>query len=155
MTNETTTLSTEPIVVEQKPYVLRNFVATDIFPMITILQKIGIKEFKEAFNKETIESVIELFMGGANKGENETSEDNTIAAVGISILPSVLDIAQVLLTNLPKCEGDFYKFLSNVSNLSIDEVKNLKMADFFQMIVDVIKKEDFKDFFKVVSKSFK
>ena len=71
------------------------------------------------------------------------------------MLPSVLDIADVLLNNIPKCENDFYKFLANISDLKVDEIKKLKPADFMGMIIDVIKKEEFKDFFKVVSESFK
>ena len=42
-----------------------------------------------------------------------------------------------------------------VSNLSEKEVKSLSMADFTQMIIDVIKKEDFADFIKVVFTLFK
>lgn len=147
----------EKVTERERPYKLRELCAEDIFPMLTILKKIGIKEFKECFSKETLEGVVESFMKGAN-GENkegENSGDNTLVAVGLSILPSVLDVVDVLLNNIPKCEADFYKFLSNISNLSVDEIKKLKMADFIGMIVDVVKKEEFKDFIKVVSELFK
>lgn len=148
----------EKVAERERPYKLRDLCAEDIFPMLNILKKIGIKEFKECFSKETLESIVDLFVKGTKTKEDDksgASEDNTLAAVGISILPSVLDIADVLLTNIPKCENDFYKFLENVSDLSTAEIKKLKMADFMGMIVDVIKKEDFKDFFKVVSEFFK
>lgn len=137
----------------KKPYNLRQLCAEDVFPMLNLLKKIGIKEFKECFNKETLENIVEMFVSGA-KTENKT-ENNTIAAVGISLLPSVLEIADVLIGNLAKCENEFYKFLDNVSDLSVEEIKKLNMADFFEMIVDVIKKDEFKDFFKVVSRLFK
>lgn len=138
----------------EKPYRLRGLCAEDVFPMLAIVKKIGIKEFKECFSKETLEEVVGLFMKGGN-AESNTSDEKTMAAVGISILPSVLDVADVLIGNLSKCENEFYKFLANISDLSIEEIKKLKMADFFGMIVDVVKKEEFKDFFKVVSELFK
>lgn len=140
-----------------RPYKLRALCAEDIFPMLTILRKIGIKEFKECFSKETLENIVDLFVKGTKTNDEKSgaSEDNTMAAVGISILPSVLDIVDVLLTNIPKCENDFYKFLENISDLSIADIKKLSMADFMGMIVDVVKKDDFKDFFKVVSEFFK
>ena len=144
----------EMVTEREKPYKLRALCAEDVFPMLNILKKIGIKEFKECFSKETLESIVEMFMNSA-KAENEDSENDTLVAVGISILPSVLDIADVLIGNLSKCENEVYKFLENVSDLSIAEIKKLNMADFFEMIVDVIKKEEFKDFFKVVSRLFK
>ena len=137
----------------EKPYKLRELCAEDVFPMLNILKKIGFKEFKECFNKESLESIVDMFMNGA-KAENKNDND-TLVAVGISILPSVLDIADVLIGNLAKCENEFYKFLTNISNLSVDQIKKLKMAEFFEMIVDVLKKDDFKDFFKVVSRLFK
>ena len=143
----------EKVAEREKPYKLRDLCAEDVFPMLTIIKKIGIKEFKECFSKETLESIVEMFMDGA-KAENK-NENDTLVAVGISILPSVLDVADVLIGNIAKCENEFYKFLENISNLSIDQIKKLKMADFFEMIVDVLKKEEFKDFFKVVSRLFK
>lgn len=152
--------SEEAVVEREKPYQLRELCAEDIFPMLTIIRKIGIKEFKDCFKKETIEDLVEVFMNGAKTKteegeEGEGSQDNTLVVAGISVLPSVLDVADVLLNNIPKCEHDFYKFLASISNLKVEEIKKLKMADFVGMIVDVIKKEEFKDFFKVVSESFK
>lgn len=166
--NETTLNNTEiqepkseEVVVERvRPYQLRELCADDIFPMFTILRKIGIREFKDCFSKETIENLVEVFMNGAKakdkaEGEGESTQDNTLVVAGISIMPSVLDIVDVLLANIPKCENDLYKFLANISNLKVEEIKKLRMADFVGMIVDVIKKEEFKDFFKVVSELFK
>lgn len=148
----------EVVIERERPYQLRELCADDMFPMMTILRKIGIKEFKDCFNKETIENLVEVFMNGAKtKGEEEAenAQDNTLVVAGISIMPSVFDIVDVLLNNIPKCENDLYKFLSNISNLKVEEIKKLKMADFVGMIVDVVKKEEFKDFFKVVSELFK
>lgn len=158
--NGTTAIENEvqEVIVERvKPYQLRELCAEDMFPMFTIIRKIGIRELKDCFSKETIEGLVEVFMNGAKAKtkEGEETQDNTLVAAGISVLPSVLDVVDVLLVNIPKCEHDFYKFLANISNLKVEEIKKLKPADFVGMIVDVIKKEEFKDFFKVVSESFK
>ena len=150
---ENTPVIAENTAEREKPYILRDLCADDVFPMLAILKKLGIKEFKECFSKETLEGIVGTFMGGA-KAENN-NENDTLVAVGISILPSVLEVADVLIGNLSKCENEFYKFLENISNLSVDQIKKLKMADFFEMIVDVLKKEEFKDFIKVVSRLFK
>ena len=158
--NGTTAIENEvqEVIVERvKPYQLRELCAEDMFPMFTIIRKIGLRELKDCFSKETIEGLVEVFMNGAKTKakEGEETQDNTLVAAGISVLPSVLDVVDVLLVNIPKCEHDFYKFLANISNLKVEEIKKLKPADFVGMIIDVIKKEEFKDFFKVVSESFK
>ena len=89
---------------------------------------------------------------GKSDEENANSDLDAIIEIGADIM---LNVVGVVIENLPKCENDIYKFLSMVSNLSEKEVKSLSMADFTQMIIDVIKKEDFADFIKVVFTLFK
>ena len=64
-------------------------------------------------------------------------------------------MADVIFKNLPKCEDDIIQMLSNTSNLTVAQVKKLSLAEFTEMVIDFIKKEEFKDFIKVVSKLFK
>lgn len=142
----------EPVKV--KPYKLRKLSAEDVFPMLTIVKKIGLKEFADLLNKETLENVVEMFMKDTGT-EKSGDDENTMVAIGLSILPTAMDIVDVVLGNIVKIETDLYKFLAQISDLSVDDIKKLDMADFFEMIVDVLKKEEFKDFFSVVSKLFK
>ena len=68
---------------------------------------------------------------------------------------TMTEIADVILGNLPKCKDDIYQMLSQTSNLSVAQVKKLPLAQFTEMVIDFIKKEEFRDFIKVVSKLFK
>lgn len=119
---------------------LRTLNATDIFPMSTIISKVGINEFKKCFESEEIKKLIK----GQGKG-NET-------AVGIAV---ALDIGGVILGNLHKCENDIYTFLGRIANVDVEEIKVLSMGEFAELIIEVVKKPEFKDFFSVVSKLFK
>lgn len=130
---------------EVKPYRFGRFTSADVFPMFKILGKIGINEFTTCFEKDGIKDLIASFTS-ENKGEDIQS------MVGVSV---VLEAVNVILGNLPKCEQDIYKILSQTSNLTVDEVKGLDLAVFTEMIIDFVQKDDFKDFFKVVSKLFK
>lgn len=143
-----------------KPYKLNRLEAVHIMPMVSIIRKIGLKELKNSISEEKIKQIISAFMGGAKNAttaneEAETSNDTTFAAIGISILPTALDIVEILLVNLENAETDIFKFLASVSNLSLEQVKHLSLADVTEMIFDVIQQEEFKDFYKVVSKFFK
>lgn len=152
----------------KKPYELRTLEAIHVMPMVSILRKIGLKELKNIISKETLEDIISLFMGDAKNAtttsneetetkdeETETNNENALAAIGISILPTALDVVEMILANFEKVETDIFKFLESISNLSIDEVKHLSLPNITEMIIDVIQKEEFKDFYKVVSKLFK
>lgn len=133
-----------PMEAAVKPYTFRKLSAVDVFPMFKIIGAIGINEFTACFEKDGIKNMIASFTG-------ESKEDMS-SIVGISV---ILEIANVIIGNLPKCENEIYQILSQTSNLSVAQVKKLDMAVFFEMVIDFINKEEFKDFIKVVSKLFK
>lgn len=127
--------------IEPKEYALRELKASDIFPMSQILSLIGIKEFKSCFAPEKLQSMM-------------TSADNEEAAasVGVSVF---FDIAGIVCSNLSRCEKEVYAFLSSLSGKDVKDIENLPMNTFVEMIMDVVQKEEFKDFMQVVSKLFK
>lgn len=129
---------------ESKPYTFRRLSSPDIFPMFKIIGKIGLKEFTAAIDKDVLKELIAGFYNG--------DSEESFAVNGASV---IMSIADVIISKLPSCENDIYQILSQTSNLSVEEVKNLDMAAFVGMIIDFIKKEEFKDFIKVVSKLFK
>ena len=131
------TAQQESDITMEKVYTFRKLNGTDMFLMFKILGKIGVKEFAESFDGDFVKNIKQV-------------KDYT--AFGISI---TLEIASVLLANLPKCEAEIYEMLSNTSNLSVEQVKGLDFATFTEMVIDFIKKEEFRDFIKVVSKLFK
>lgn len=127
-----------------KPYTFRKLCASDIVPMTTIIKKIGIKEFKSFVEGDKLNTIMEAFSG---KGDEKSVE-----ALGVTIAFELLDI---VLEKLPNCEKDIFQLLSQTSNLSVEEVGALGLADFAEMVIDFFKKDDFKDFIKVVSRSFR
>jgi len=133
-----------PVEAAEKPYTFRKLSAVDVFPMFKIIGAIGINEFTACFEKDGIKNMIASFTG-------ESGEDMS-SIVGISV---ILEIANVIIGNLPKCENEIYQILSQTSNLTPAQVKKLDMAVFFEMVIDFIRKEEFRDFIKVVSKLFR
>lgn len=132
------------IEVPEKPYHFRKLKAEDVFLMFKIIKCIGIREFSACLEKENIKKMI------SEKGGNIDEEFAT--AVGFSV---ILEIADVVIGNLPKCENEIFEMLANVSGLSVKKIREFDIATFAEMVIDFIKKDDFKDFFKVVSKLFK
>lgn len=129
---------------QAKAYTLRNLTADDVFPMFRIISKFGIKEFKSCFESEDVKGLVHnMTTGEANKNAE---------AVGIAI---AFEIAGIVVANVDKCRDDIYLFLAGVSGMDKKAIAALPMVTFFEMIIDVIKKDEFKDFFQVVSKLFK
>lgn len=129
----------------EKVYTFRKLNSTDIFLMFKIIGKIGINDFTECFGKDAVKQMVQKVTSGETGGDGATM-------VGISV---ILEVANVIMNNLSKCETEIYQMLSNTSNLTVEQVKGLDFATFAEMVIEFIKKEEFKDFIKVVSKLFK
>ena len=119
---------------ETTTFELRKLEAKDIAPMASIINKIGWKEFKTAFQSA--------------EGKDMTD----LNALGMSV---AFDIAGIVLANYEKCQQDVFNFLAGLSGMKPKQIECLSPAEFAEMVIDVVQKEEFKDFFLVVSKLFK
>lgn len=122
-------------------YEIRTLCSKDIFPMCKIISAIGIKEFRACFESEAVRRV------AAAGGENPD-----FSAVGIGIF---IDLAGVVISNIPKCENEIFTFLASISDLSRKDIEEMEISSFAQMIIDVVQKPEFKGFIGVVSKLVK
>ena len=127
-----------------KPYSFRPLQATDMFVMSKIIGAIGVNEFAACFDSDKFAGMVS---GIAKNGGKDAA---TVAGAAV-----FFEIASVLFKNLPKCEQDIYTMLANVSGMSVTDIKKLDFVTFTEMIVDFVKKDEFRDFIKVVSKLFK
>lgn len=132
---------------EQK-FELRALKASDFFLVTRIVSKVGIKEFRAIMESDDIKSAIGN-MASENGGE---LADADVASIGMTV---VFDIAAVVLERMENCEQDIYELLSRLTGLKKNEVAELPMADFGEMVIGVIKHKDFRDFFTAVVKQFK
>ena len=126
-----------------KPYTFRTLSTEDIFPMLKLLNKIGLRDLKE---NDGLKNVLFMFAGGTANGKVDVNK------LGIDMF---LEIAAIITESIPKCEAELYTLLSNTSDLSAEDIKTQSPATTMEMIIDFIKKEEFADFFKVVLKLFK
>lgn len=123
-------------------YELRKMTSADIFPMCTIIKKIGIDEVKKIINSPELMSLV----------SNSKGKDDRTTAIGMSFM---LDIASLIVGNIPKIEADLYKFLASMAKTTEKELREISLADFLELVITVLKHEDFKDFFKVASQLLK
>lgn len=126
---------------ETKIWEFRKLNSRDIFPMMKIINKIGLNEFTTCLESDSVKAIIS---GGQN--------DGNASIVGLSV---ILEIANVVAGNLPKCEQDIFDMLANTSNLPKKQIMELELVEFFEMVVDFVKKEEFRDFVKVASRLLK
>ncbi len=124
-----------------KKWEFRRLDAPDIFPVLNLIKKIGFKEFKECFKSDELKDI-------AKSGD----DDSATMAAGMTI---IFDIAGIVIDHIGNCQDDIFNLLASVSNLTREEIEKLSMAELAEMIIELVQKDDFADFFKVVSKLLK
>lgn len=135
---------------EEKNYTLRNLEADDLFLVVKIINKIGIRKLKGCFSSPEVREAI----AGAASGEeaNANGEEANLSAVGMSVM---LEIAGLVLENLPDCKNEIYDLLAKLSRMTREDIATLPSGTFTKMVMDVIRKDEFKDFFQDVFGSLK
>ena len=132
-------------------YELRKLQSKDAFSMLRIINKIGVKEFKDVLESDAVKQAIaSTTTPKPASGEPEPKVETD--KIGMTV---ALEIVNVLIMNIPSCEDDIYTFLSSLSGLKKKDVQELEMNVFFSMIMDVFKKQEFASFFGDVSKLVK
>ena len=156
----------------ERNYELRKLCADDIFPMVNIISKIGIENMADCFDAKemadimnSVDSTLDEADGKEmadimnsvdstlDEADGKESSDNTMADVltkqiGIKV---IMKLVGLLLKNFGKIKIELYQFLAGLSGMTEKEIAALPLGTFTQMIVDVFKKEEFSDFFQVVS----
>ena len=146
----------------ERNYELRKLCADDIFPMVNIISKIGIENMADCFDAKemadimnSVDSTLDEADGkeSSDEADGKESSDNTMADVltkqiGIKV---IMKLVGLLLKNFGKIKRELYQFLAGLSGMTEKEIAALPLGTFSQMIVDVFKKEEFSDFFQVVS----
>ena len=114
----------------ERPYTLRKFSDGDLFPVLKILKKIGIKDCKEAF--------VQVASG-----------EKTVKDIGIL---AAFDLADILIGNLTKVEEEMYSLYSDMSGIPADEIRAMEFGTLPLMIMDSFNGVKNTSFFKVLSK---
>ena len=129
-------------------YEMRSLQASDIFSVVKILNGIGLNNVKEAINIEEINEIRKTM----TEDNSEDNSEKVYSQVGVKV---VMSIATVILENLPKVENDLYIFVGSVIGVKAKDVAKMDMGEFMDVLITIIKKEEFKDFFKRASKLIK
>lgn len=117
---------------ETVKYELRPLVASDMGAICKIINAVGVRQFKECFKLEDF-------------------QDGNAEQIGFGV---VFDIAGIIIGNIPKAEEEIQAFLASLTGMKIADVKKMAFADYGELVVQVVMKEDFQDFFKRVMKLF-
>lgn len=131
---------------DEVKFELRGLKSDDMFPMFGILSKIGFKDLKNSLTPDRVAELISAFQ------KQDGSDADMSTYLGFNI---IVEAVEIIMKNLPSCKMEIYTLLSSLSGMTVKQIADLDMVTFTEMIIAVVQKEEFKDFFKVVAKLFK
>ncbi|OUC52531.1 hypothetical protein B7939_01000 [Eggerthia catenaformis] len=133
----------------EKKFTLRRLNGGDIFPMVKIINAIGISEFSSVFANERIMKLVENYSEKKSEKKDEKDEKD-VESIGIA---AVMDIVSIIFSNLGKCRQDLGKFLASLTGMNEDTFwDDCDFEDPFIIMEELVKKPEFGNFWKVVSK---
>lgn len=123
-------------------YEIKPFKTTDIFSAVKLIKKFGIEEVKNLTKNIEFANITDK-KGNIN-----------VDRLGYEL---AMPIIELVVNHLGDCENEIYQFLEGTSNLTKEQIKSMKATEFIKFMQDYIKfqKDDFSDFFSLVSQSLK
>lgn len=129
---------------QAKKWQFRRLKSTDIFLMLPVIKKIGINNLRKMVSGDIIKGIV-----ADNKEESYDSQ------VEAATFGAILEFAQILVEGLDGSEDQLFRLLANTSNLTVEEIGELDLVELPLMVIDFVKKEEFKDFLKVAQSYIK
>lgn len=131
----------------EKPlYTLRDLRAEDLFAMLRILNKIGVGDAANLFHSAEIKDSISAAKEKGAEG------DALLDAVGVKV---TIRLVELLISSLPECEKELYAFLASLSGMKAKDIAALPMGTFIDMLMELFRKDEFRDFFQRAAGSLK
>ena len=119
----------------EKKYELRSLTAADMGTVCKIMSAIGVRKIKECFKLEDFKDM----------------KEKNVEAIGFGV---VFDIAGIIIENIPSAEKDIQTFLSSLTGMKVSDIQQMPFADYGELIIEVVSKKEFQDFFGHVLKLF-
>ena len=133
-----------------RPYTLRKFKDGDLFALLNILKKIGIKDCKEAFIQvATGDETAKQVATGDETAKQVATGDKTVKQVGIL---TAFDMADIFIGNLPKAEAEIYALYADMAGITVEQIKEMEFGTLPLMIYDSFHEVKNTSFFKVLSR---
>ena len=84
----------------------------------------------------------------AAEKEKGADGDALLDAVGVKV---TIRLVELLISRLPECEKELYAFLASLSGMKAKDIAALPMGTFINMLMELFRKDEFKDFFQRVA----
>jgi hypothetical protein len=122
---------------------MRKLSSVDLFPLLNIMAKIGIKDLIQGIFKQRAE-----YAKKAKEGKAET--DN--AMIGTEIMAQ---ITELVFLNIGRAQSEINTLLANLCNVTKKDIEKLSMSEYMGLVMDFLSQEEFRASLNVIMSSLK
>ena len=134
--------------VVERPYTLRKLADKDLWSLLQLFRKIGLKDFKDAWVKARETSYFNPAIYESEEERAKALEDFK-KETGINLF---IDMADIMISKLDTHSDAIYDFYSSLSGIPADEIKEMEFGTLPLMIYDSFSGVKNTAFFKVLFK---
>lgn len=134
--------------VVERPYTLRRLKDSDLFPLLQLLRKLGVKDLKEVI----LNAKDKVKFNASGYDSEEEKKEALLKLQESQGIDVVLDIAELLISKLDTHSNDIYEFYSRLAGIPADEIKEMEFGTLPLMIYDSFSEVKNTTFFKVAFK---
>lgn len=125
---------------------MRKLSATDLFPLLNIMTKIGVKDAIKKFYQQKSESVKKF------KEAKEKNEEVDIEDVGIN---AMAELTEFVLANIGRAKNEINILLASLCNVTKNEIEELSLSEYMKLVMDFLSQQELRDSVNVIMQSFK
>ena len=139
-------------------YVKRKLGVRDLMPVVRMLSRLRISDFKECFSRDNLNDAVETAkkkLQGKTSDVSVQEEENSLeekklkkdALVKEAGAAVALKAAEVLLTNLPLIEDDLMDFLASMCDMEPKAYRGLPPGALLVTLREIFSSDEAQDFF--------
>lgn len=128
---------------------MRKLSGQDLFPVLTLFSKLGIKDMLKAFFKKQANATAKTSTKSKEPKKSELKkEEDDLADLGMDFVAELMEVA---LGNIERGKDDINRLLASLCGVSVKEIQELDIEPYGELVMTFFKKPELGNFIKSTS----
>jgi len=128
---------------------MRKLSGQDLFPVLTLFSKLGIKDMLKAFFKKQADATEKASAKKKKPEKAETKkDDDEMADLGMDFVAELMEVA---LGNIERGKDDINRLLASLCGTTVKDIQELEIDIYGELIINFFRKPELANFIKSIS----
>lgn len=131
---------------------MRKLSSTDLFAVLNIMAKIGIKDLIKEVYKQRVEYAKKANKLKEQDNQEQAKDENEINMAGAEVMAQ---ITELVLLNIGRAQNEINTLIANLCSVSRKEIEKLPMDEYVGLLMDFLSQPEFRASLNVIMSSLK